>query len=56
MSRFKYHLISRADNIKSNWFEWECEREDEAGNIVEGYIQADYSGEMIAEESFEANN
>lgn len=49
----RYHLGTMIDCLKSNWYLYHCEMEDENGKIVEGAIQADSTGELIAEDSFE---
>lgn len=51
----KITLVKKIEPIKSNWFLWDAEREDDDGNITTGSVQADLWGEMIAEETFEAD-
>jgi hypothetical protein len=45
--------IRKVDTFKSNWYLWEAEAEMKDGSIIEGFVQADYQGEMIAYETFE---
>ncbi len=51
----KFHLISKIDSIKSNWFLWEADRERTDGTLEHGTVQADYQGEGVAEETWEAD-
>jgi hypothetical protein len=48
-------LLEKVDHIKSNWFEWAALRNEPDGSQTEGTVQADGSGDMIAEESFTPN-
>jgi hypothetical protein len=50
----KYHLISRDDHIKGDWWVWNCQKELLDGSRVNGYIQADGTGNMYSPETFEA--
>jgi hypothetical protein len=49
----KYHLISRDDHIKGDWWVWNCQKELLDGTLISGYIQADGMGNMYAPETFE---
>jgi hypothetical protein len=53
MKPTKIYLESKVDNLKSNWFVWSCTADMPDGKTVEGTVQADSQGEMIAEETFE---
>lgn len=50
----RFHMIRKADCFKSNWFLWECEAEMLNGDMIHGFVQADFQGEAIAKETFEA--
>ena len=50
-----FSLIERIENIKGTWFVWECEAEDELGNVVKGTIEGDLWGELYEPDSFEAD-
>lgn len=43
------------DTIKSNWYLWKCKVELNSGQIQDGSVQADYLGELVAEETLEIN-
>ena len=47
-------MIRKADSFKSNWFLWECEAEMPNGDLIHGFVQADFQGEAVAKETFEA--
>jgi hypothetical protein len=49
----KITLSIRGGAIKPNWYEWHCTHETENGWPVEGTVQADYTGDLIAPETFE---
>jgi hypothetical protein len=51
----RHHLIRKIDSLKSNWFLWECDREQSDGTLEHGTVQADYQGDGVAEDSFEAD-
>ena len=53
MKPTKIHLTSKSGHIKGNWFEWSCTAQMPDGRTVEGYVQANGYGEMVAEETFE---
>jgi hypothetical protein len=46
-------LERRLDSIKANWYEWQCTMIKTDGSAVEGTVQADYQGDLIAKETFE---
>lgn len=41
------------DNLKPNWYIWKCQVELNNGKFIQGSVQADYLGELIAEETLE---
>ncbi len=49
-------LIRKVDGIKGNWYLWECEVELPTGETKTGSVQADGHGNLIAEETFEADD
>jgi len=51
----KYHLISKDDNLKGDWWTWHCQKELPDGTLINGMIQADGTGNMYAPETFEAD-
>lgn len=51
--QFKFQMIQRGDFIKPGWWHWRCRREDGAGNVAYGYVQADSLGRAITPETFE---
>ena len=51
----KIELQEKCSAIKPNWFEWSALAIMPDGKIVEGLVQADGSGDMIAEETFWPN-
>lgn len=53
MKPTKIYLESKVDHLKGNWFLWSCTADMPDGTSVEGAVQADGQGEMIAEETFE---
>ena len=53
MTPTRIHLEKKVDHLKGNWFEWSCTACMPDGKTVEGSVQADGQGEMIAEETFE---
>jgi len=48
-------LTGKCDQFKSNWFLWSCTATMPDGSEVDGQVQADYQGECIAEDAFEAD-
>ena len=55
MMKETIHLVEKIDCLKSNWFVWQCEKELPDGTVIDGSVQADGYGIMIAEETFEAD-
>jgi hypothetical protein len=51
----KFAMIQRGDFIKPGWWHWRCRREDAAGDVAYGYVQADALGRTLAPETFENN-
>ena len=51
--QFKFQMIQRGDFIKPGWWHWRCRREDGAGDVAYGYVQADSLGQAVAPETFE---
>jgi hypothetical protein len=51
----KYHLISKDDHIKGDWWVWHCQKELLDGSLINGMIQGDGSGNSYAPETFEAD-
>ena len=51
--QFKFQMIQRGDLLKPGWWHWRCRREDGAGEVAYGYVQADSLGQAVAPESFE---
>ncbi len=49
----KFHLTSKNDHLKGNWYEWFCQAELPDGTLIAGTVQADGYGEGIASETFE---
>ncbi len=45
-------LIRRIDELKSNWYVWECDAELVDGTLVRGDVEADYGGTLISVGSF----
>lgn len=41
------------EHLKSNWCSWRCNVALPGGKWVDGYVEADESGELIAEESLQ---
>ncbi len=52
----KIELQEKVDELKSNWFEWACIAVMPDGQIIDGTVQADGSGDLIAKESFTPDN
>ncbi len=48
-------LANKIDHIKSDWWLWECDKEQDDGTLVHGTVQADGQQNLIAEETFEAD-
>jgi hypothetical protein len=48
------HLQYIADTLKPGWCEWYCELHYPGGEVVEGTVQADSQGELVAMETFES--
>jgi hypothetical protein len=48
-----FELQEKIDHIKGDWWLWTCVKHIPNGISVEGSVQADGSGEMVSEESFE---
>ena len=48
-----YHLISKDDHIKGDWWSWRCQKELPCGTLIDGYIQADGGANLVAYETFE---
>jgi hypothetical protein len=46
-------LGKRLDSLKGNWYEWQCTLIKPDGNAVDGTVQADFGGDLIAKETFE---
>jgi hypothetical protein len=55
-SRSEFALIQRGDFIKPGWWHWRCRREDGAGEVAYGYVQADTLGRTVVPETFEKDN
>lgn len=59
MNELKIHLLDRIDCLKSNWYVWTAYREMPVRcNGIEneyGTVQADHQGELIAPETWEAD-
>ena len=53
--QFKFQMIQRGDFIKPGWWHWRCRREDGAGQVAYGYVQADTLGLAVAPETFEGD-
>ena len=51
--QFKFQVIQRGDLIKPGWWHWRCRREDGAGDVAYGYVQADSLGRIVAPDTFE---
>jgi hypothetical protein len=51
----RINLICRDSHLKGDWWEWMCQKVMEDGRLIDGYVQADGTGDMIAEETFESN-
>jgi hypothetical protein len=49
----QFQMIQRGDLIKPGWWHWRCRREDAAGDVAYGYVQADALGQTIAPDTFE---
>lgn len=49
----KIELEARLDALKTNWYEWSCRRYNTDSSVDEGTVQADFSGDLIAPETFE---
>jgi hypothetical protein len=49
----RFQMIQRGDFIKPGWWHWRCRREDGAGEVAYGYVQADSLGRAVAPETFE---
>jgi hypothetical protein len=50
---FQFQMIQRGDFIRAGWWHWRCRREDGAGEVDYGYVQADALGRVVAPETFE---
>lgn len=50
----RIHLTSRDSHLKGDWWEWMCQKELPDGTFIDGYVQADGSGNLVAEETFES--
>jgi hypothetical protein len=48
----QFHMIQRGDFIKPGWWHWRCRREDAAGDVAYGYVEADTLGRAVAAETF----
>lgn len=48
-------LDSKVDQYKGNWFLWSCIATMPDGTEIEGTVQADGRGNLIAEDTFEAD-
>ena len=51
--QFQFQMIQRGDFLRPGWWHWRCRREDEAGEVAYGYVQADALGETVAPDTFE---
>ncbi len=51
--QFKFDMVQRGDFIKPGCWHWRCRREDGAGDVVYGYVQADPLGLVVVPETFE---
>jgi hypothetical protein len=51
--QLKFQMMQRGDFIKPGWWHWRCRREDDAGDVAYGYVQADSLGRSVSPESFE---
>lgn len=49
----RFYLTSKEDCLRNNWFIWRCQKELLDGTLVNGYVEADGQGMMIAVETFE---
>lgn len=48
----QFTMVQRGDFIKPGWWHWRCRREDDAGDVAYGYVQADSLGRTVVPETF----
>ncbi len=51
----RFHLVTKIETIKSNWYLWVVNKEDVNGNLTRGTMEADYIGCVAALDTFKAN-